>query len=503
MPARMAIHLATEFEAEKAEYQAVISAGVFPPLSNGARFLAYVSARYFAHEVEVNEYSIGVHALGRRKDFDPKQDAIVRVEAHRARKRLAEYYANEGAHHKLRLTIPHGSYLPVFVPHESAPAATPSGAGISFFRSKVALFFVITVLFGAGGIGALVWRSHSGTAVNPGSRSSSISPPGAAIPSELRILAGSRAEYKDRLGRVWSPDRFFTGGQYWTARYRRILRTRDPDLFLSARQGREFHYDIPLNPGNYELRLYFAETYFGEDNPEGGGESSRMFNVTVNGATVLDSFDPLSDADGSNTADVRVFRGISPAADGQLHLRFFAPYPLKSVALVSGIEVVPANTYALRWVASDNAVVDSASQLWQPDQFSLGGRICARPEGVKETTDPSLYRSERYGHFSYSIPVPAGAYTLTLYFAEQWFGIELFGGGAPVGRRVFDVYCNGVALLRNFDISKEAGGSLRAIRRRFRGLRPNAQGKLIITFVPIRDYALLNALELTEENKNQ
>lgn len=496
------VHWTIESKGEKAEYHAVMSSGIFPPLSNGSRFLEYVAARYFAHELEVNEYSIAVDALGRRQDFDPKQDAIVRVEAHRVRKRLDEYYANKGAHNQLRLTIPHGSYLPLFVPREgSATVATSPGSRILSARLKLALFSLITILFVVGGIAASMWKNHTGTTVRPSNESSLRPLPGAVAPSELRILAGSKVEYRDRLGQVWSPDRFFTGGQDWTARYRRILRTRDPELFLSARQGREFSYDIPLNPGTYDLRLYFAETYYGEDNPEGGGESSRMFNVSVNRATVLSSFDPLSDADGSNTADARAFKGISPAADGRLHLRFFAPYPLKGVALVSGIEIVPANRYALRWVASDSAVVDSANQLWQPDQFSLGGRIRVHSEPVKGAADPSLYRADRYGHFSYAIPVPPGTYTLTLYFAEQWFGIEHFGGG-PVGRRVFDVFCNGAALLRNFDISKEADGSLRAIYRKFRGLRPNAQGKLLLTFVPIQDYACLNALEITDEAKS-
>ena len=39
-------------------------------------------------------------------------------------------------------------------------------------------------------------------------------------------------------------------------RYRRIRRTDDPQLFLSARQGEDFGYDIPLARGQYELRLF-------------------------------------------------------------------------------------------------------------------------------------------------------------------------------------------------------------------------------------------------------
>jgi hypothetical protein len=33
----------------------------------------------------------------------------------------------------------------------------------------------------------------------------------------------------------------------------------------------------------------------------------------------------------------------------------------------------------------------------------------------------------------------------------------------------------------------------------FKGLEPNAQGKLIFTFTPIRDYAIVNAIEVVDE----
>lgn len=59
-----------------------------------------------------------------------------------------------------------------------------------------------------------------------------------------------------------------------------------------------------------------------------------MFDITANGVPLLKDFDPLSDAGGSNTADVRVFSGTSPAADGKLHLKFRNHWQLKGVAFV-------------------------------------------------------------------------------------------------------------------------------------------------------------------------
>ena len=46
---------------------------------------------------------------------------------------------------------------------------------------------------------------------------------------------------------------------------------------------------------------------------------------------------------------------------------------------------------------------------------------------------------------------------------------------------------------------KEAGGR-RAITKTFNGLRPNAQGKLLLSFVPDHNYASVSAIEVTDES---
>jgi hypothetical protein len=87
---------------------------------------------------------------------------------------------------------------------------------------------------------------------------------------------------------------------------------------------------------------------------------------------------------------------------------------------------------------------------------------------------------------------------LTLRVAETNFGPASAVKGGD-GSRLFAVYCNGVALLRNFDVFKEAGGDNRALERIFSGLRPDAQGKLLLSFVPLKDYACVYAIEVTDE----
>lgn len=62
----------------------------------------------------LKEYTIGVEAFGRMQDFDPKTDTIVRVQTHRLRQKLKEYYDGEGHHDRIVIEIPKGHYLPRF-----------------------------------------------------------------------------------------------------------------------------------------------------------------------------------------------------------------------------------------------------------------------------------------------------------------------------------------------------------------------------------------------------
>ena len=91
-----------------------------------------------------------------------------------------------------------------------------------------------------------------------------------------------------------------------------------------------------------------------------------------------------------------------------------------------------------------------------------------------------------------------GKYTLRLLFAETFFGPTNRGKGG-VGSRVFNVYCSGLGILKQFDIFKEAGEN-RAVEKVFHGITPNAQGRIDLTFEPVVNYAIVQAIELTPED---
>lgn len=216
-----------------------------------------------------------------------------------------------------------------------------------------------------------------------------------------------------------------------------------------------------------------------------------MMDISLNGTVILHQFDIYSDSGGSDVGHVRAFRDVSPASDGMVHLRFVG---LNDRALVNAIVLTPqpaSGIRPIRMLAGLSPFVDRQGSVWQPDDYVTGGQLVTRNELAPGAADPELYESERFGHFDYAIPVPAGKYVVRMYFDEAFFKLP--------GARVFNVFTDGRMLLRNFDIARESGGQLRPITRVFRDLEPNAQGVLNLSFVPVINYALVNAIEVSSQ----
>lgn len=102
-------------EAQRAEFDSVVQA--LGPSSRLARLLQYMGEKYFAGKIDdLQEYNIATEVFGRSPaTFDSSQDAVARVETHRLRKRLKEFYSSEGKDHPIQLSIAAGSYVPRFV----------------------------------------------------------------------------------------------------------------------------------------------------------------------------------------------------------------------------------------------------------------------------------------------------------------------------------------------------------------------------------------------------
>lgn len=202
--------------------------------------------------------------------------------------------------------------------------------------------------------------------------------------------------------------------------------------------------------------------------------------------------DVVDDAGGDRIATTKVFRAVRPQNDGAIHIDF-----VSEVSLLKAVEILPAPSEALlpiRIVAGGRSYTDPDGNVWLSDRYFLGGRFGENPDKSGAT---GVYAFHRVGHFRYVIPViPFEKYRVRLYFQEPWFGKQS-GGAGGAHSRVFDMSCNGVKLLTNFDILSEVGPS--PTIKTFDHIQATAQGKIELSFTPVVNYALINAIEVISE----
>ena len=185
-----------------------------------------------------------------------------------------------------------------------------------------------------------------------------------------RINCGGDA-FKDEYGQLWQADdsllshswgQDFEGIHPFQASQRHITTdirgTQSDELFQFFRFGRHrLWYDLPVattpdgSPsGLYRIELYFVEPWHGRDASEMADyEGLRIFDVAVNGETLVDDLDPWAEA-GYCGAMKRVV--TAKAKDG--HLRISFPEVKAGQAIICGIAVA---------VTSDSPLTSSPSHL--------------------------------------------------------------------------------------------------------------------------------------------
>jgi len=531
---------------KRRELDAVLHSREFLRSPALARLLEYLCEKVFAGKIqEIKEFSIATEVFGRDDGFGEKRDSKVRVEVHRLRKKLHRYYETEGMDRPMRIVIRPGSYQPEFErvsDSSGAPSSDPSVAvgsvatcepaeslpELSLPSPKQAVLpavlpaaghrplpYRLAVIVAAATllivIAGLALSKNAGNQSREPSKMQSVMPRTSAVntgPRPVRILAGSTVERSlDRFGTEWGGDRYFTGGHQnsvWFGNQERSVRhpiisgAPDQTPFRNFRAG-DFSYQIPLAPGKYELRLYFAEVVLRMTDSGDGAENERVFDVNMNGSPLLSLFDIFSDAGGADTADIKVFENVSPDQKGFLNLDFRS---IREAAWLNAIELIPNDSgraFPLRIVAKDANYTDRKGQIWGIDRYYIGGKDTSDDKVTAGADDPDLFAGLRYGHFSYRLPVPSDKYKLRLLFSETFFGKDNRGKGG-IGSRIFNVYCGGLEILHQFDILKEAGEN-QAIEKVFHGITPNAEGRIELDFEPVVNYAKVQAIELMPDDR--
>ncbi|MEM8873799.1 MAG: malectin domain-containing carbohydrate-binding protein [Planctomycetota bacterium] len=171
------------------------------------------------------------------------------------------------------------------------------------------------------------------------------------LAATYRVNAGGDG-FTDALGQVWQADtaaapapesnafvaqsQAFTTGAAIDLSDPSIPAGTDPRIFQSERwdpgNAAEMEWDIPVDPGDYVVRLYFAE--ISNNQMSVGG---RLFDVAIEGQTVVDDVDVFAEV-GANAGLVRTF---TVQSDANLDIDFDHVFQNPAI---KGIEVIPLST---------------------------------------------------------------------------------------------------------------------------------------------------------------
>ncbi|MBY0507821.1 MAG: hypothetical protein K2X03_28165 [Bryobacteraceae bacterium] len=113
----------------------------------------------------LKEQVIALEVYERGPDYDPSKDSTVRAEASRLRRALADYYDGHDGPSAIRIEVPKGSYVPIFVTAEQAQTLVSSPIPARG-RPKWFSLVVITALVGVAVWGVKLW-SRGTSSPNP------------------------------------------------------------------------------------------------------------------------------------------------------------------------------------------------------------------------------------------------------------------------------------------------------------------------------------------------
>ena len=216
-----------------------------------------------------------------------------------------------------------------------------------------------------------------------------------------RINCGGDA-FKDEFGQHWQADDTIYSHSWgqdfgmhpYQASQRHITDairgTKSDELFQFFRFGRHrLWYDLPVPDGDYRIELYFVEPWHGK----GGGEKDdyeglRIFDVAVNGKTVVDDLDPWAEAGYLGSMKRVVY---AKAKDGHLHISF--PETKAGQAVICGIAIASIQPVAVTqrqtttsWLTFDTDTIAKLPQVELPQDTEARPATIYQPNAKQNNT---------------------------------------------------------------------------------------------------------------------
>jgi hypothetical protein len=168
---------------------------------------------------------------------------------------------------------------------------------------------------------------------------------------------------------------------------------------------------------------------------------------------------------------------------------FFITAVLLALGLVAVSKAITPHALAIN--CGGEAFRDSRGVEWQADQYFLGGEVYRSTHEIADTLDATIYQTQRYGNFSYSLPLKNGNYYVLLHFSEVYV--------LTARRRQFRVVAEGKTVVNGLDVLAEVGGpNLPFIKR---VVVTVSDGNLDLSFVSQVDNAFVSGIEVVEASE--
>jgi Malectin domain len=217
-----------------------------------------------------------------------------------------------------------------------------------------------------------------------------------ATSAQIRVTTSTTA-YKDSQGNTWSPDTTTAkGGLYGTVATHAIANAlpsaSDQPLYQPQRYG-IFTETFPVTNGTYSVTLKFAETFMNK-----AGE--RVFNVTINGTTVLSAFDVFAAAGGEYIAVDKTFPVV--VTTGSIVVGF--PAATVNNSFVDSISVLPVTPPVPPVITSTGATstIGLACGTATPPPAAQSVTLTWAPSSSTQVTSYNVYRSTTNGGPTYT-----------------------------------------------------------------------------------------------------
>jgi Tol biopolymer transport system component len=146
----------------RAELDRILASPAFAKSPRMTRFLKFVVEETLAGNSDrIKESIVAIEVFDKTPQFDPQSDSTVRTEAGKLRSRLSRYYETHGQNGAVVISIPKGTYVPIFENWNVVPASQPHGRRL--FRVGVVFLAAASCIV----ISGLLWRASRSPAPEP------------------------------------------------------------------------------------------------------------------------------------------------------------------------------------------------------------------------------------------------------------------------------------------------------------------------------------------------